>query len=375
MKIAATDYWLMHFCSHAKPLLKWLGDCESRWLSERLSNLEIRRPIYISGLARSGSTILLETFAKLPELATHRYRDFPFWQIPYYWHQFLEFQPRITVPVERPHRDGIMITRDSPEAMEEPLWTCWFPNLHRNQGIHHLGPQTSSPGFERFYADHIRKLLLIRNGQRYLAKNNYLLPRATYLWRLFEDAELIIPIRHPLSHVPSLVRQHSLFTAYAQQEARVAEYLTSVGHYEFGPQRVPIRLDEHDSQRVNEQWRIGNEFLGYAIQWKQLYALAWQLKQSTYNPRIHILRLEDLSSQPCATLSQLLQQLQISVSTEQLNAWSSKIHPLKSPADLNHSQRQTIWHEVNEIAQHFGYGVDLDTQPTVTTPFFDGTRK
>ena len=56
---------------------KWTGDLESRFLADDLAQKSIIRPIYICGLARSGSTILLELLSKHPDIATHRYSDFP----------------------------------------------------------------------------------------------------------------------------------------------------------------------------------------------------------------------------------------------------------------------------------------------------------
>lgn len=55
-----------------------LGSIESALLDGALADVRIDRPIYVTGLARSGTTILLETLARHPNVATHRYRDFPF---------------------------------------------------------------------------------------------------------------------------------------------------------------------------------------------------------------------------------------------------------------------------------------------------------
>src|SRR5690606_13322516 len=108
-----------------------LGNWETRLLEERITGVEVRRPIYIAGLARSGSTILLELLACHPETVTHRYRDFPLVATPWAWNWFLDRAgAREQVARERAHRDRIAVTPESPEAFEEVIWMAFFPGLH-----------------------------------------------------------------------------------------------------------------------------------------------------------------------------------------------------------------------------------------------------
>src|SRR5690606_8102595 len=108
---------------------------------------------------------------------------------------------------------------------------------------HVLTPEHANPEFDAFFAEHVRKILLVRGKPRYVSKGNYNVARLAYLARLFPDARFVIPVRHPVTHVESLVRQHALFSGYSRDDARVPEYLRAAGHYEFGPQRVPINVD------------------------------------------------------------------------------------------------------------------------------------
>ena len=48
------------------------GNLETKLLSENLEEIKIDRPIYITGLARSGSTLLLEILCKHRKFAHHR---------------------------------------------------------------------------------------------------------------------------------------------------------------------------------------------------------------------------------------------------------------------------------------------------------------
>lgn len=99
------------------------------------------------------------------------------------------------------------------------------------------------------------------HGSRYFAKGNYHVPRIEYLVHLFPDARFIVPVRHPLTHVHSLVRQYQLSSSYAAADARVPRYLEAAGHFEFGPQRIPIRLSAVQGDRILEAWAHGDEYL------------------------------------------------------------------------------------------------------------------
>ena len=215
MKIGPTDYALVRLARLGWPILKSLGNLETRQLRSKLDAITIQKPVFLAGLARSGTTILLQELTNTDVFATHRYRDFPFLTVPYVWNQFLDRQAMKQVAIERPHQDRIRITVDSPEAFEEPLWQQFFPHVHSPRRIHRLDANTHNKEFEQFFRDHLRKIILIRGRQRYLSKGNYNVTRLEFLSKIFPDARFVIPIRHPLDQVASLVRQHHLFTRYA----------------------------------------------------------------------------------------------------------------------------------------------------------------
>ena len=182
-----------------------LGELESSSHRTELDAIPIDRPIYVAGLARSGSTILLELLAARPGVATHRYRDFPPIFTPLFWNRaFAHVYRADAPPAERAHKDRILVTPDSPEAMEEVLWMRFFPEAHETGKDQVLTDATSNPAFERFYKDHLKKILLVRGGRRYLSKGNYNLTRFAYLLKLFPDARFIVPVRDPRWHVASL---------------------------------------------------------------------------------------------------------------------------------------------------------------------------
>jgi hypothetical protein len=171
-----------------------------------------------------------------------------------------------------------MITSDSPEAVEEVLWTHFFPEAHDPGCVHVLDGRDSHPGFEDFYRHHIRKLLLVRDRARYVAKNNYHATRIEYLLKLFPDARIVIPVRDPVQQVASLVKQHRLFTGQNVEDPRVSQQLKLSAHYEFGPLRCPIIVDE--SRRAHYRQDL-EDVAWYADQWADIYGFLFkQLKEN-----------------------------------------------------------------------------------------------
>ena len=88
---------------------RWFGDLESTLLASQLASVSISKPIFVCGLARSGSTLLHEVVCSHPHVATHRQKDFPFISTPYWWRRATALT-RPTEARERPHRDKMMVT-------------------------------------------------------------------------------------------------------------------------------------------------------------------------------------------------------------------------------------------------------------------------
>ncbi len=358
MNLKQRDYLLVALSRRLAPLLRQFGDLESYLARRRLAELPIDRPVFISGLARSGTTLLLNLLAQVPGVATHRYRDFPFLWAPLAWNWL---QGRVALEaqaVERPHRDRIYITKESPEAFEEPLWQFFFPWLHDETSNHVLDASIEAEDFEEFFLDHVRKVLLIRGGRRYVSKGNYNICRIGYLGRLFQDARFVIPVREPLAHVHSLVKQHRLFSAYAAQDARVPAYLCAAGHYEFGPQRRPINLPNRCAGRITEAWRQGDDYRGYAALWADVYDHVWCLRQDRPElaRRLYVVNYEMLCRTPREEVARILHVTGLRDAGAQLLDDLGHIQaPPPEATALSKDDRAAVWSEVGEVAERFGY--------------------
>jgi hypothetical protein len=306
MTIATSEYRLVATSRWLARLLRQAGEIEGEVIAKRLDAVPIDRPIFVTGLARSGTTILLTILARAAGVATHRYRDFPFLDVPLLWNWFQDRFAREMPERERAHGDGIKITSHSPESFEEVIWQAFFRCTHDPAIVQVLGPETYAPDFEAYLFRHIRKILWLRQGKRYLSKGNYNVARIRYLARLFPDAHFVIPVRGPLAQADSLARQHVRFMNMAAQDPRVGPYLEAAGHYEFGPQRRPFVLGVGDAEAIRTGWEE-DDMLGYARQWATVYHFVEGLRREpTLAARMTIVRYEDLCSDPVSTIANLL---------------------------------------------------------------------
>lgn len=279
-----------------------LGDAETRRIRDRLAGRDIRAPIYVTGLARAGSTVMLELLSRHPDVATHRYRDFPMVHIPWFWNRFVDSAVTDTAePHERAHRDGIEVTAESPEAFEEVLWMSFFPDIHDPAVSNVLGRDVSHPEFEAFYRDHIRKLLWLRGGRRYLAKGNYNVTRLGYLRWMYPDARFIVPIRDPVGHVASLMRQHALFCRVGREHPRARRHMRRAGHFEFGLDLRPINTgDEAALSRIRRLWQAGSDVEAWARYWAMVYGHVADVMERDRAVRegTLVVRFEDMCRDP-----------------------------------------------------------------------------
>ena len=350
--------WLKKMAQHVYHHPAFWAKCsafETRIVQDNLR--PIRAPIYIAGLARSGSTLLLEILNRHPETRSLQYDDFPFMYIPWFWSHFSK-QSQASQSLERAHQDGMVISSKSPEAMEELLWTHAFPTCHDLDTNHLLDETTNHPGFELRYRATLQKLLFAYDAKRYLAKANYHIARIPYLLKQFPDARFIIPIRSPIHHIASLTKQHHLFTKMQQDDPYTLKHLRQVGHYEFGLDRRPINIGRsHDGGAIMKAWGHRDQVTGYALQWRHVYAYIAQLTQDPrYRKSILLLPFEQLCSDPDTTLAALFNHANLEPTQSLLNEVKQTIAaPTYYTPSFNEKELATIEHITQEAATKLGY--------------------
>jgi hypothetical protein len=230
-------------------------------------------PIFVTSLARGGTTALLYALHAVPGVATHTYRDMPFLTAPDLWNRVAGGKRRRVDRHERAHGDGLEIDLDTPEAFEEVIWKMYWPEKYRVSSIELWRPDDRKEDAERFLAHHMAKVVDTRRGQgrddltdtaRYCSKNNANIARLSYLRDVFPGGHVVVPIRRPECHAASLLRQHRNFLGQQAEDDFVQRYMRDIGHFEFGLIHTPMAFPGFDADRYDPA--TGDYWLHYWIQ-------------------------------------------------------------------------------------------------------------
>ena len=236
------DRMLQHAGLGVRSLLDMSFDMERAVHGRRATALQPGAPVFICGVARSGTSILLRELHREGAFASLSYRDLPFPLAPNLWMRLNAGRSRSIAAVERGHGDGLLHDLDSPEAIEEVFWLCHEGGRFRRAT--HLHP--ISPRAQTFAAfdDYMRLVLLRCGNTRYLSKNNANVMRLPGLVARLPDAILIHPFRDPLQQAESLRRQHLRAHRLAAADPFRTRFMTWLGHHEFGADHRPIRFPD-----------------------------------------------------------------------------------------------------------------------------------
>lgn len=304
--VPAAFYWLIRSVKALGPVLAGLGTLESRLLAPKLAAIPIDRPIYICGLSRAGTTISAQMLSDHPDATTHRYSDFAMPYLPWCWNRLLPRLPTdaLRKPMERIHRDRLLVTRDSAEDVEEMIWALFFGLTHgiADEGAVH-------PAFERFFANHIRKLLLVRGRSRYVTKSMLGVSRLEYLRRLFPDVRILLCVRHPVDHVASMLKQDRLWQQIQRHEPRLITMTEATAHHGFGRGYVPLNVtDEAVASEIRRCHDAGQTVRARALHWASVYSLTMEKLRSdpALARAVCVVRYEDLCRKAGETIDRVL---------------------------------------------------------------------
>jgi hypothetical protein len=271
------------------------------------SNNDADGAIYVCGLARSGTTMLLRLLCEIDAFRSLSYRDMPFVLAPNIWRQITRHSKRRSVLVERAHGDGILVNFDSPEGFEEVFWRTFCPQTY---GTCCLNTDEPSQDVLSAFADYRalvanpRTGLLPSNGmqKRYLSKNNNNLLRLNTL-SADPTATILLVYRNPVATARSLHRQHQRFCAAQIEDRFTQTYMGWLAHHEFGLDHRPFgfAMPMMDISFTPED---PNYWLDY---WNAVHShILTQM-----NLRLYLVNHDVLRAAPLATINKLLAVLKI----------------------------------------------------------------
>ena len=281
MSARARDYGpaakLLHHLALAHPFVaETFLDLEEALYGRNLPAARNGAHVFVVGLARAGTTMLMRLLHGTGAFCSLTYRDMPFVLAPNGWARLANLSPRNLASRERPHGDGIAVDADSPEAFDEVFWRVFC-------GPSYIGRRTLRPmRADDDVVDRLRvyvALILKRyGGGRYLSKNNNNVLRLPSIRRAFPRAALLIPFRDPLQQARSLLAQHRRFGARQRRDTFTLAYMRWLAHHEFGPDHRPFALsgagddaggagDPADPAYWLRQWTAAYEYV-----WRQARA-------------------------------------------------------------------------------------------------------
>ncbi|MFW9801828.1 MAG: sulfotransferase, partial [Candidatus Thorarchaeota archaeon] len=360
----APMYFIAKMAHQFPSLANLMNKTESIVVRRQVANYEIDRPIYVTGMARAGTTITLEMLSQHPSVATHRYLHMVLPYTPHFIQLAANVLPLMKSPVERLHKDRLLVTRDSPEAVEEILWQRFFSSIVDESQSNILDATTKHPEFERFYKEHLRKLLFNQNATRYAAKNNYNVSRMEYLQKLFPDVRFIIVVRNPFDHIASLAKQDMILRALESADPRLLDWTKIIGHREFGSARICINLGS--TETVEKIWKLWNSpetyARGWAVYWNAVYSYVHDKLES--NPKLAdaalVFRYEDLCEFPERIINEIVNHAEIdSASFRHIKEhYKSRLTlPTYYRTEYTEQEQNDILQETEETASRFGYSL------------------
>ena len=274
-------------------------------------------PVFISGLARSGTTMLMRYLHETGGFRSLTYQDMPFVLMPNLWKK-LSFRKVAGELKERAHQDGILVSLESPEAFEEVFWRIFTGDQYIYKDRLKI-LKTNTEVLSKF-RDFVGNALLSSDQPdklRYLSKNNNNILRLSYLKQSFPEAKIVIPFRDPLQHALSLLNQHTHFFAIQKEDKFSLDYMNWLGHFEFGLNQKPFDLNNNEIFRAMENIPK-SELDFWLLSWKNYYGFALE------NPEDSCLFFcyEEFCKSPSNVLQKLFPIIGVSGNTDRIKPFN-----------------------------------------------------
>lgn len=306
-----SDYSFLSKLLHRFALKSSVMEMSFEWEKTLFSNkltpgLTDSRHVFVSGLARSGTTALLNLLYQTGAYASLLYEDMPFILSPNFQKNL--FPMKETKPVkERAHGDGIFIGSKSPEALDEPFWK-WALS---GEFIKNDRLTIHSPGIKVLddYKKYVNFILLKNyRGKKlnFLSKNNNNVLRLQALKEAFPGSAFIVTFRNPLQHALSLYNQHKHFSELQKKDKFTLFYMNALGHFEFGLNQKPFFLNQPDDfSRLVSYSKDNINF--WLLSWKNYY----QYILTNFTDQCYFIAYERLCSSPSEVLDNLFLKLEM----------------------------------------------------------------
>ena len=232
---------LLHYTALANTsILEAALDAELTFCRAGRKDCSRGKHVFVSGLARGGTTVLMRSLYETGQFASLTYADMPFVLAPNLWAKISGRSRRQPQLKERAHGDGILVDINSPEALDEVFWRAVAGS--RYILTDHLVPHDCDEEIVEKYRKYVATVLQRYKKDRYLSKNNNNILRLPCIFQALPRATVLIPFRDPVQQAYSLLCQHALFNKKQAEDPFIRRYMSWLGHYEFGPGHKPLQV-------------------------------------------------------------------------------------------------------------------------------------
>jgi len=323
-------------------LFNILAEWENFFLKEKK---KIKKPIFISGLPRSGTTLVTSLINQHTEIGSYNYKDLPFHRIPLIWNKLSNFYYGKVKDEKRLHGDELSVGLNSPDAFEELIWSRNLENYHNFGFSKYLDESYSNLNLENDLIKNIQKILFLRSSDRYLSKGNYNIFRIKYINKIFSDSKFIICFRNPSDTAQSLANVHEKFKNLDFNMKNFSQNLYELCHFEFGNKRKALFFNKKNYDEVINLWREKKEFDGYLLQWIELYNFILDNYVNAQNLKVYLLNFDKLINNHENEIKKVLNFCELDTSKEKFNNLIS----LKKTSNYNYNIKGNYKDKSNSI--------------------------
>lgn len=269
---SATDKFLHKLYLSNYAISKSSLEMEEIMFGQKTKHLNIKEHVFVTGLARSGTTAVMNKIFSTGEYASLQYANMPFILSPNLWKRRLQIESH-----ERAHKDGIIIDGNSPEEFDEYFWKAFLKDSYiLDNG---LAPHNVSDKVLEKYLTYVKLICLAKGKAKYISKNNNNVLRLSTLQKI-NNNKIIILFRDPLSHASSLLKLDKNFSQNQKEDPFSLAYFNYLGHHEFGLNHKPFLLTTDFSDYRKQFFKESlNYWLGI---WLNYYSYILQHKKNDF---------------------------------------------------------------------------------------------
>ena len=230
---SSTEKFLHRFYLSNYFISKASFEIEETLFGNEIKRNPVEQYVFVTGLARSGTTALMRRLYETNEYASLLYNNMPFLLMPNLWKN-----RKVSSLHERAHKDGIKVNGNSPEEFDEYFWKVFLKDKYIENRLkkHHIPKDVLDK-----YLIYISLICRSQHKRKYLSKNNNNILRIESIAEI-QNNKIIVLYRNPMDHAASLLKLHRQFTSMQMQDSFIIDYFNFLGHHEFGLNHKPFML-------------------------------------------------------------------------------------------------------------------------------------